>query len=896
MVETAGIGRAPPDAPFPAAVAATDALGAADASPPLLERDAQLAALRRATAEAAAGRGRLALVFGEAGIGKSALVRRFCDNDAGAARTFWGACDPLPIPQPLGPFADIARAIGGELERRVWSGATAYEIVDALLQIERPGEATTLVLEDVHWADGATLDVLRVLSWRIDAASVLVVATFRDDALDREHPLRVALGEIATRQAVERIAVARLSREAVGALAAASAFDADEVYLRTLGNPFFVTEVLAGETSIPSTVVDAVLSRRAKLTPRAQEVIDAVAVVPAPTETWLLAALVERDIDALDECVGSGMLVWADDCVAFRHELARMAIESSLEPLRRIALHHRALEALRSPRRGEVDLARVAHHADAAGDANAVLEFARGAGDRASALGAHREAARLYETALGYADLLEPSSRADLLQRFSHECYVTDRPDDAVDALEGAVACHRMLGARVREGDALRSLSNILWCPGRSAEARTAGLAAVALLETQPRGRELAAAYANMSFLCGTALELGEAARWEEKARELATEVDDDALLRRVLLRTAALEGTVDLDRGLRAYERAVELVGDDGSLLADCMSGMASTATRHREYDMAERYLESGIDQCVRSGQDLQLRYLLATLARVCLERGRWDDAVEVAARVIAMRAVSTFPRTRCLVVLALVRARRGDPGVDDLLGDARALADPSGELPRTGMVAVAQAEAAWLTGKHDRIAALTAAPLALARQLDAKRMIGALGRWRCRVGLTDPVPDGIPEPEALELAGDWGAAAELWRRIGCPYEAALALAEAGGDGELRQAHDELLELGAHAAATLVARRLRERGARDIPRGPRARTRANPAQLTAREAEVLELLAAGLRNAEIAQRLFLSPRTVDHHVSAILRKLEVRSRREAAAAGARLGIVGQAG
>ena len=267
------------------------------------------------------------------------------------------------------------------------------------------------------------------------------------------------------------------------------------------------------------------LARTARLSPSGRTVIDAVAIASPRTEQWLLEALVGEEASGLDECVRSGMLTYSRDGVEFRHELARLAVEGSIEPRRRLSLHRRALAALRSPPQGDLDLTRLAHHAAAAGDAEAVLVFAPAAGDRASSVGAHREAGALYEKALRHADVLGPADRADLLRRFSYECYLTDRADDAISALESAVECYRRLGDTLREGDTMRTLSNRLWCPGRSAEARTQGLAAVALLETQPRGRELALAYANLSFLGRVSLDLEEARAWSAKAVEVADEL-----------------------------------------------------------------------------------------------------------------------------------------------------------------------------------------------------------------------------------------------------------------------------------------------------------------------------------------------------------------------------------
>ena len=186
------------------------------------------------------------------------------------------------------------------------------------------------------------------------------------------------------------------------------------------------------------------------------------------------------------------------------------------------------------------------------------------------------------------------------------------------------------------------------------------------------------------------------------------------------------------------------------------------------------------------------------------------------------------------------------------------------------------------------------TQTALELAAREKLPWLIGELACWRWRAGIEEAVPEHAAEPYAVQIAGDWARAAELWTDLGCPYEAALALADADEEEPLRRALDELQHLGARPAAAIVARRLRARGATGLPRGPRPTTEVNPAGLTAREMEVLALVAQGLRNAEIAERLVLAAKTVDHHVSAILRKLDVRTRGQASAEAIRLGLIGQ--
>src|SRR5919198_4288447 len=324
----------------------------AGASGVLLERAAELSMLAERLAAVGRGSGgQVLLVSGEAGVGKTTLLRRFCEQRGRSARILWGACDPLITPSPLGPLLAVAEESGGELRAVVERGAMPYAVVAALAHELSARAPTVFVLEDLHWADEATLDVLRLLARRVETVPALVVASYRDDQLDRAHPLRVMLGELATSRSVGRIKLGRLSPAAVAQLAGPYGVDADELYRKTAGNPFFVVEALAtgGAEGIPDTVRDAVLARAARLSPAGATLLDAVAVVPPQAEHWLLEALAGDAADRLNECLASGMLVAESAGVAFRHELARLAIKESLPPNRKVDLHRTALAALADP-------------------------------------------------------------------------------------------------------------------------------------------------------------------------------------------------------------------------------------------------------------------------------------------------------------------------------------------------------------------------------------------------------------------------------------------------------------------------------------------------------------------------------------------------------------------
>ena len=870
-------------------------MGTAEPSASFLERDEALVALAAwSSAVRDDGAGRLVFVCGEAGVGKTLLLRNFCDHLPVEVRALWGSCDPLFTPRPLGPLVDIAQVTGGALDKLVRREARPHEVTEGLLHELATAPPTVVVFEDLHWADEGTLDVLRLLGRRVGATPMLLIASYRDDELERTHPLRVVLGELATSDDVSRLKLQPLSQAAVARLAERSPVDADELFRSTTGNPFFVSEVLAsGPGAIPETVRDAVLARASRLSPRARKVLDAAAVFPQSAEIWLLEGLAGEAVDSLDECVDSGMLRPQAEGVAFRHELARIAVEESLSPQRRLLLHQRAVAVLLDPPYGEPDAARVTHHALAAGERQTVLLFAPIAAARAASVGAHREAAALYEQALRFADGLPPEQRAELLDRRSHECYTTDQSTEAIEAAQAALAYRRALGDKRREGDALRWLSQILWCPGRVAECERAGREAVAVLEELPSGPELARAYSNLAFICNAANSYDEAARFGRRALDLAERLDDSAIRAVALVCVGSTETGLGSHAGIETLMRGLALAESEGrdGLVGDLYLGLAGASVALRDYAAAERYLEDGFRHCSDHGLELTRLYLLAERARFELGRARWDAATDAASAVLRVPRASTTPRIIALVVVALTRARRGDPGHAALLEEAWELAAPTGELLRIAPVTAARAETAWLEGRHSEVDEITGPALALAIARQVPGVIAEVACWRRRAGIVEPPPVDAPEPYAAQLAGDWSRAARLWTELGCPYEAALALGDAGGEEDLRRSHEELLRLGAHTAATLVAHRLRERGARSLPRGPRPATRDNPAQLTARELEVLERVAQGLRNSEIAELLVLSEKTVGHHVSAILRKLNVQNRREAGAEARRLGL-----
>jgi predicted ATPase len=489
----------------------------------LLERDSCLNELDAALKDVVCGAGRMVLVSGEAGIGKTSLVEQFVRGRGAGIRVLWGACDALFTPRPLSPLHDMAAQTDGDLPTLLNSDANRSTIFSSALN-ELQARPTIAVFEDIHWADEATLDLLRFLGRRIARTAALVVLTHRDDELNVQHPLRIVLGDLTMSPVTRRLPLAPLSENAVRILVGKRAINAAALHRQTGGNPFFVTEALAGGgAGIPHTVRDAVLARAARLSPSARAVLHAAAVIGPRIEAWVLTEVVGADAMSAEECLNIGMLLpQGDDAFVFRHELARQTVLESISPAHKLVLYRRALDAFKTPPTTQRDLARLAHYAEAANDREAALAYAPAAARQAAAAGAHREAAALYELALRFVDALPPLEQAQLLEAYARECDYIDDHLRGIQACRKAINIWRTLDNPLKQGELLTIMAHKLTGLGRDTEAQQCAQDAIVILEARPPGRERALAYRRQAFLDILYENYREAITWAEQSLAIA--------------------------------------------------------------------------------------------------------------------------------------------------------------------------------------------------------------------------------------------------------------------------------------------------------------------------------------------------------------------------------------
>jgi DNA-binding CsgD family transcriptional regulator/tetratricopeptide (TPR) repeat protein len=850
----------------------------------LVDRDRELTHLARLLSAAGGGSGAGVAISGEPGVGKSAVVEAACAAISGL-RILRGGCDPLSTPRPLGPFRDALPELA-DLEH----DATLATVCDATFAALRR-TPTALVIEDLHWVDTATVELLRFLVRRLEAMPCALILTYRSDEIGDRHPARPLLGDVAALPTMTTLTLTPLSVSGVARLLGDKPVAAQRVHEITGGNPFFVQEVAKEpDLPLPLTVRDAVLARTAGLSAADLEVLQLAAAAPDRLVDRVLPRL-GVDLPTLRRLQATGLLLRDDRGLVFRHELARIAVESTIPPGGAAALHGRLLDALE--RIEPHDAAVLTHHAVAAADGTRALRYAEEAAAEASRTGSHREAVAFLQIALGHVSAQRPRERAQLLTALSHEQYMTSQLQVAIDSANAALALwHResdLAGvSAAHESCAIFEYYN---AQRRTAEDHADRAASFA---PDTAGDQYGAASATRAYLAYHRGRYPAAVDGAREAAHIAATTGNQGLA----LRSSVIAAVVDLVRdGLGARERVIELINQARAagldeLASTGYSNLSYLDVEQRRFAAAERVLENSLRYTVERDIPICNHWQTAVRSRLRFLAGRWQAALEDAEDALersGMPLAQVWPHL--VSGLASLRTEGSDGQHFEAAWElAERLDEPLRRLP----VLSALAERMWLTETPDRRVTTTAvAELAVAATDEGTVWSrGELAVWLWRLG-TAPVisPHSVAEPYRLTLTGRHEDAADWWKRAGAVFDEAMSNSDSAVLRRRIEAVEQLDILGATATADRVRRRLRNDGITHLPARPRASTRGNPAGLTNRQLDVAKLVARGLTNAEIAERLFISPKTTDHHVSAVLTKLGMPNRRAVVAQAAALGL-----
>lgn len=842
------------------------------------ELDALTAALRLVGES-----GRVVAVTGDAGAGKTSLIKAALPGDAAqhdgvVLRVLRGLCDPLPTPRPLGPIRELL----GTSAPTAPSGTDAADAPSSHLDAETrfvsavSGEPTALIVEDAQWIDAASVDLLRFLVRRIDALPVVLVLSYRGDAIGLGHPLLPLLGEIARLESSTELAMRPLTVGAVGELLAGSGLDPERVHALTGGNPFYVGEIARHpDVALPASVRDAVLASTTGLDDADLLTLQLVACAPDALADRLLPAL-GVDVPSVRRLEATGLLLRERRGIAFRHELARLAVAESIRPGEQRLLAERLLDAHEAV--GSRDYAVLTHHAVNAGDDERARRYAVLAADEATRTGAHTEAAAFLATALERTDDAS-ADRAKLLELLSTEQYMVSRLPESIDSIDSALHLWERLGdvdgaAAAHER---RAVFEYYSAKRRAAE-QHAELAAAA----GTGSGSAASAGATLAYLAYRRHDLVDARRIAGRTRDASP--DDTAELRLDITDAAAdlVEGGGEAARvrlllhAATAIERSLDEVG------TTAYSNLSALDIEQRRFREAEAVLAKSIPLTVERDIPICSQWQTGMRARLHLLRGRWTASSEDASSILDQQGAplaSVWPH----LVLAILATRTGgdDATAEAHLDEAWRLALDLEESLMLLAVLAGCAERVWHTGRPDARLDEAQRHLGAADRLPGTEWaIGELLVWLARIGRPARASN-VARPHRLELDGRHGEAAAAWAELGAPYEAALATLHSTSAETAAAAVIALDGLGVDATAARARALLVGRGVRRVPGAPRSSTLANPSGLTNRQLDVARLMARGFTNAELATELFISPKTADHHVSAVLGKLGLASRRE---------------
>lgn len=862
----------------------------------LIERTPFLASLQTNFENVAKGEGHCILVSGEAGIGKTSLVKAFCKETKNDCKIYQGTCDALFTPRPLAPLYDIIWQIwGAGWESKMGISDRSELFTRFLHELEKQKETTIIVFEDVHWADEATLDFIKFFARRILHVPCLFILTYRDNEVHSQHPLRNVLGQLPF-DSFTRLQLTPLSKKAVEKMAEEKGWSGEDVYTISGGNPFYVSEIMASYSpGIPENIKDSILSVYSRMDERAKHIWEILSVLPTPFEINYLEKMEPSYAAAIENYLDMKILVLDQGLISFKHELYRKTIETSLSPLLRIALNKKILELFRESFEENKEIERIIHHAKNANEYDTVVHYAPLAAKRAAFLGAHIEASKLYLSAIEYYQGSDKDVLLQFYEPYAYECYLTSQIREAIIYTGKSLDLWKEKNNIEKMGNCMWFLSRLWWLEGNRKNAENFARQAIEVLDKHPASKVKAMAYSNMSQWKMLLDQPGESVFWGEQAISIAKEVGAQGALSHAMNNVGSVQMNIPA-----LQQQGVELLRESLSIAlknsyhehaARAYSNLGSNYMVLKNYESAKKILDEGIKYCEERDLDSWRLNMLALKGDLFLETGNWKQAHSIADNLLKNGSQSPSFVIGALNIMATIKMRRGDADAFSLLMEAQSMAFASKELQKIVPTMIASLEYEWLTGdsiiKTEDLDRVTASIEKSIYIIQNSEFAFWLGKARKQYLPLKERHDGYDVSGVAKAQ----KAATFWKKSGYSYAQALALFE-GNDSDKRQAITLVHGLGANAVYQKMKSEMRALGIKNIPKGIRRTTRSNPLHLTTRELDVLQLLKEGLQNKEIAARLFISPKTVDHHITSILFKLDVNSRTKAVNEAIHLDIV----
>ena len=862
----------------------------------LIEREAALHLLQAKFRDMCAGEGHSVFVSGEAGIGKTSLLKVFCSSLEKGCPIYRGSCDALFTPRPLSPLYDILLQLGNNAWQKS-SGISERTLLFShfLHELQQQDQPVVIIIEDIHWADEATLDFIKFLARRINQLPCLFMLTYRDNEIDTHHPLRNLLGQLAP-DSFTRLELTPLSKEVVEKMALERGYNGQNVYKISGGNPFYVNEILASySTGVPDNIRDSILSVFNRQQPIIKQLWEILSVLPTGLETALLGKIDPQYPAATEQSLAAKILLIKEGLITFKHELYRRTIETSLSPLTRLALNKKILDLFLAAFEQQQQPERIIHHAKNANEYELVVQYAPVAAQQAAAVGAHIEASRLYLSAIEYYQGNDKDVLIHFYEAYAYECYLTNRTKEAIIYTGKSLQLWQEKNDTEKTGNCLRFLSRLWWFEGNRKNAENYGQQAVSLLENQASSAVKAMAFSNMSQLKMLSGETADCIAWGEKAIAIASELNNEEILAHALnnVGTVQLKYPATAQKGMQLLQQSLDIALRKGyhEHVARAYTNLGSDTVVTKDYAFALTTLDEGIRYCEERDLDSWTYYMLSWKARLLLETGHWQQAYSIADNLMKNESQPPVVRISALAVVATIGMRRGSELVLPILQESKTRSFEAMELQRIVPAMAALLEYEWINETICIDPADINNTIQLINQSDNFFEKNVFAFWLRKTRKQVLPLAQVYEAYSIHDITSAQRAAKHWKQLGCPYEQALALSE-GNEEDKKNALLMVQALGATPVYERMKLEMRASGIKSIPRGIRKNTRLNSALLTAREVDVLQLLKEGLQNKEIASRLFISAKTVDHHISSILFKLDVNSRTKAVQEAARLQII----